>query len=128
MRANAIERLPELATARHRIMTDLRETADIAASDFPAALIVVTELLSNALRYGGGAASYAVEWDGSAAVLHVWDNGPPFRLAFERPPVTADGGRGLAIVRELASDLSVTRAFDGNYVRCVLPITRTLVD
>lgn len=109
-------------------MADLRETADLAASDFPAALIVVTELLSNALRYGAGAASYALEWDGSAAVLHVWDNGPAFRLAFERAPVTADGGRGLALVRELARDLSVTRTPDGNHVRCVLPIARTLVD
>jgi anti-sigma regulatory factor (Ser/Thr protein kinase) len=122
MKENTIDRFSELATARFRMMDELRHAADIAASDFQAAQVIVTELLSNALRYGDGPASYAFEWDGDEAVLHVWDRGPAFDSRCERPSATADGGRGLRIVCELARSFHVDRTALGNHVRCVLPV------
>jgi anti-sigma regulatory factor (Ser/Thr protein kinase) len=122
MKANIIDRFSELSTARFRMIDELRHAADIASSDFQAAQVIVTELLSNALRHGGGPASYAFEWDGDHAVLHVWDCGPAFESFSESPPATAAGGRGLCIVRKLARGFSVARTTRGNYVRCILPI------
>jgi anti-sigma regulatory factor (Ser/Thr protein kinase) len=123
MKANNISRFSELGTARSKIVDELRHAADIAASDFQAAQLIVTELLSNALRHGGGPASYAFEWEGEHAVLHVWDCGPAFdSVAEQPPPTTAEGGRGLHLVRTFARALHVQRTQQGNYVRCILPV------
>jgi anti-sigma regulatory factor (Ser/Thr protein kinase) len=122
MKANSISRFSELGTARFKIVDELRHAADMAASDFQAAQLIVTELLSNALRHGPGPASYALEWDGDAAVLHVWDCGPAFDSIAEPPPPDADGGRGLHLVRRFARGLHIRRTHQGNHVRCILPV------
>jgi anti-sigma regulatory factor (Ser/Thr protein kinase) len=108
------------------MLTELRRAADVAASDFQGAQVIVTELLTNALRYGSGPASYAFEWSGEQAVLHVWDYGPAFGWEAELPDATAESGRGLCIVQRLAMGLHVDRTPIGNHVRCVLPVTRQL--
>jgi anti-sigma regulatory factor (Ser/Thr protein kinase) len=127
MKTTTIDRFSELPVARVRVIGELRLVAD-DASDFQAAQLIVAELLSNALRYGGAGVSYAFEWDGDDAVLHVWDRGPAFSLPLEQPPVTAAGGRGLRIVKTLSRGLYVDRTPHGNHVRCILPVSRQPVD
>lgn len=124
MEANCIDQVSELARARAHVMDELRRAADIASSDFQAVQLIVTELLSNALRHGDGPARYAFEWEGNDAVLHVWDCGPEFGPPSELHSVPATGGWGLRIVRTLARGLHVKRTADGNHVRCILPATR----
>jgi anti-sigma regulatory factor (Ser/Thr protein kinase) len=125
MKANCIDRVSELARARTHVMDELRRAADTASSDFQAAQLIVTELLSNALRHGDGPARYAFEWEGGEAVLHVWDCGPEFGPPPDPPPFPATGGWGLRIVRALARGLHVNRTAEGNHVRCILPVTLT---
>jgi anti-sigma regulatory factor (Ser/Thr protein kinase) len=123
MKANSISRFSELGTARFKVVDELRHAADMASSDFQAAQLIVTELLSNALRHGAGPATYAFEWDGDSAVLHVWDCGPAFESIADQPPQpTADGGRGLHLVRKFARGLHIRRTHQGNHVRCILPV------
>ncbi len=81
------------------------------------AVLILSELLSNACRHGrplGTAAAgdgvVLVEWriDGRGRlVVEVTDGGGPTRPAPATPSVTAHGGRGLSIVTALASDWGV---------------------
>jgi anti-sigma regulatory factor (Ser/Thr protein kinase) len=107
---------------RHRIIDDLRSNAARGA-DLGAAELILTELLGNAFRHGGGSARVALDWSEDGAVLSVWDDGPPFDANPGLPTdPTSTSGRGLFIVRALARELSVERTDGGNRVRAVLPI------
>jgi anti-sigma regulatory factor (Ser/Thr protein kinase) len=74
-------------------------------------LIVATELATNAIRHGGGTGRLRLWRTDNTLHLQVSDDGPgitdPY-LAGTRPvPLTAVGGRGLWIVRQLCDDLHV---------------------
>lgn len=78
---------------------------------------VVTNLVDNAARYGGGSVSVRLESDGPVAVLVVDDDGPGIpaehrtvvferfaRLDESRARATGGSGLGLAIAKELVED------------------------
>ena len=83
-------------------------------------VLIVSELISNAVRHGGGAGRLRVWATGSAIHCQVTDEGPGLPAAHRAPPSqpepTATGGRGLWLVRQFADALSLETAPGGGAI------------
>ncbi|MEL7991648.1 ATP-binding protein [Streptomyces albidoflavus] len=96
---------------------------------FADALLVTSELVTNAIRHGGGLTGFDVQLEDSHLTLHVSDASPEFPTAtrpdgpfdLDRPLV---GGYGWPLVRRLCREVSVRPLPDGG--KCVT-ITLSLV-
>ncbi|MEV6737272.1 ATP-binding protein [Streptomyces sp. NPDC003753] len=102
--------------ARHRMRDQLR-TGGMSESVIDDAVLILSELLSNACRHGRPLrdsltadgdvrAAWRVDTSGRLTV-EVTDGGGPTRPVPATPSVTAHGGRGLNIIRALAKDWGV---------------------
>ncbi|MFH9672763.1 ATP-binding protein [Streptomyces sp. NPDC017405] len=102
--------------ARRRMRAQLRG-GGVAESVIDDAVLILSELLSNACKHGrplGGApagdgdvrAAWRVD-AGGRLIVEVTDGGGPTRPAPATPSVTAHGGRGLNIITALADDWGV---------------------
>ena len=82
--------------------TFVRDFADAAGADADAAELLASELATNAVRHAR--TSYEVRMGNHAGVLRVEivNDAPNLLLAMRAP--TAEGGRGLAIVENVAQD------------------------
>lgn len=98
-------------------MRDQLRSGGVAESVIDDAVLILSELLSNACRHGrplGDAlagdgdvrAAWRVDPSGRLTV-EVTDGGGPTRPVPATPSVTAHGGRGLNIIRALAKDWGV---------------------
>ncbi|MFF3977916.1 ATP-binding protein [Streptomyces sp. NPDC001828] len=82
-------------------------------------LLVVSELVTNALRHAGGATALRFAADRSLLHISVWDSSPePPR---ERTPDLRgyEGGFGWVLVRRLARSVAVTPCAEGGKSICV---------
>lgn len=90
------------------------------AGDAEGAVLAVHEAIVNAHRHGGGLVRATACFEGPALVVQVTDRGEGFEVP--RTPALADlaaeRGRGLFLIRHLASDVAVVR--DGPEVRLTL--------
>jgi anti-sigma B factor antagonist len=91
--------------ARRLLVSDLI-AADVRASAVTDAALILSELLSNALRHGGPlpGSGIRVAWDldADAVRVSVSDGGGPTRPELGEPTPTTTGGRGLRIVARLS--------------------------
>lgn len=102
--------------ARHRMRDQLR-TGGVAESVIDDAVLILSELLSNACRHGRplgdslhGDGDVRAAWRVDASgrlTVEVTDGGGPTRPVPATPSVTAHGGRGLNIITALAKDWGV---------------------
>lgn len=102
--------------ARHRMRDQLR-TGGVAESVIDDAILILSELLSNACRHGrplgdalAGDGDVRAAWRVDTAgrlTVEVTDGGGPTRPVPATPSVTAHGGRGLNIITALAKDWGV---------------------
>ncbi len=103
--------------ARHRMREQLRGNgvSDAVVDD---AVLILSELLSNACRHGRplgrhtdvGDGDVRAAWrvdTGGALTVEVTDGGGPTRPIPATPSVTARGGRGLNIINALAQEWGV---------------------
>jgi anti-sigma B factor antagonist len=94
-----------VGVARRHLVSDLIE-AGVCASAVTDAALVISELLSNALRHAeplpGSSIRVAWDLDADSVRLSVSDGGGPTRPALGEPTVTTTGGRGLRIVARLS--------------------------
>jgi anti-sigma regulatory factor (Ser/Thr protein kinase) len=94
-----------VGVARRHLVSDLIE-AGVCASAVTDAALVISELLSNALRHAGPlpGSDLRVAWDldADSVRISVSDGGGPSRPEFGEPTPTATGGRGLRIVARLS--------------------------
>jgi len=72
------------------------------------ALLLASELVTNAIRHGKGIVEVAVKKLSGRLCVEVSDEGPPGRLAARNPDSGQTGGRGLLLVERLAADWGVT--------------------
>jgi anti-sigma regulatory factor (Ser/Thr protein kinase) len=105
--------------ARRHLVADLIE-AGVRAPAVTDAALVISELLSNALRHAGPlpGAGLRVAWDldpGSVRIS-VSDGGGPTRPVLGQPTLTTTGGRGLRIVAKLARRWGTLRDDEGTTV------------
>ena len=108
--ARSIVLSEEAAVARRQ----LTETLDQAhwRGDVDAVLLAVHEALVNAERHGGGMIRATACLDGDSLRVEVWDRGQGFRMPRSKaaPDTMAERGRGLFLMRQLATDVRVSRS------------------
>lgn len=96
---------------RHAATAGLR---DDALDDFVAA---VNELVTNAVRHGGGRGSLRLALDADTLIGDVSDRGEGFAGALPStagpPPADIPGGRGLLLARRLTDTLLISDGPDG---------------
>ncbi len=79
------------------------------------ALVVVSELLSNAVRHGTEPISLRLAWNGRALRIEVSDADPRVERVTKPPPSSPaiEHGRGLALTDHLAANWGAHEARDG---------------
>jgi anti-sigma regulatory factor (Ser/Thr protein kinase) len=116
-----------VGVARGRLVSDLLAAGvyDSAVSDVS---LVVSELLSNALRHAGPlpGAQIRVSWRIEAASVEVAvsDGGGPTRPELGEPTQSATGGRGLRIVEKLSREWGTSTGAEGTTVWAEVPVQR----
>jgi serine/threonine-protein kinase RsbW len=89
-------------------------------------VVAVNELLTNAVRHGGGAGHLTVWCDGDIVMCEVSDRGGGLGpLPAKRPAPDQPGGRGLWLVRELTDTCEIKTGPDGTAVRISRRIDRS---
>jgi anti-sigma regulatory factor (Ser/Thr protein kinase) len=88
--------------------------------DADGAILAVHEAMVNSLRHGGGVTRATAGFDGRSLVVRICDRGCGFSVPTSPEPAdaAAERGRGLFLIRHLASDAHVERA--GGDVELVL--------
>ena len=113
-----------VATARWQLSADLQE-AGLVAAVIGDATLVLSELLSNAIRHARPlpGALIQVSWalGDRSLTVSVRDGGSHTRPHAGHPSLSALGGRGLAIVECLASTWGVQDSTAGVTVWAILP-------
>lgn len=108
-----------VASARRRLCDDLRSHG-MGGTFVDDAALVLSEILSNALRHARPLASGKIQVDwrlhGDAVEITVTDGGGPTHPTPTLPSVSSLGGRGLGIVMALAADWGVREAPTGTTV------------
>ena len=97
-----------------------------SASDVDGALIVASELVTNAIQNSDGPVWVSLDWGSAHPVLTVHDLGAGFDIdSIPAPEPTAVRGRGLMISSKLASKLTVrAKERAGTAVAAELPVRR----
>jgi len=115
--------LPEpqsASSARDVLRRSFREWHVDSQTHLETALLVVTELVTNAVRHGQSRVTLALTLDDDRLLLEVADDGsgvPQVR----HPGWQAVGGRGLLLVEALATRWGVRRSGRGKVVWAELP-------
>ncbi|MEV4141722.1 ATP-binding protein [Dactylosporangium sp. NPDC049742] len=85
--------------------------ADIPPPTIDSLMLIVGELASNVVQHGGGTGHLRLRRTGNTLTCQVSDDGPgiadPENAGRVPVPPTAQGGRGLWIVRQLSIDVSI---------------------
>src|SRR4051812_22608063 len=109
-----------ITALRHAVASRAGE-AGLAGDRLDDFVVAVNELLTNAVRHGGGAGRLALWRQGNAVVCEVSDSGaglsgpPPGRPA--KPTADQPGGWGLWLAEELTDDFQLKTGDGGTTVR-----------
>lgn len=115
-----------VSTLRRELQGYLRRHA-VDGSDVDAALLVASELVTNAIEHSDGAVWVSLDWGAKRPVLSVRDLGPRFQfeLGTEAPPDDQPTGRGLLVASHLVPTLKIAaRTAGGTLARAELPVDR----
>ena len=102
-----------VAVTRHAVSVQLDQWR--AQIDLPVVELLVTELVTNAVKHGDDPIRVELEWDGEAVWVTVED-GCAAMPALMAPPPEADGGRGLLLVDQMADEWGVARVGTGKQI------------
>jgi len=109
-----LERNPDSAAEARRALADV--AGQLSASRLEDARLLVSELVTNAIRHAGLSAAdritLVLETDANALRIEVRDPGPGFELAEPTPDPARPSGWGLYLVRELSDRWGVERDDD----------------
>lgn len=98
---------------RHRLRTTVT-TAGLAEEDVYDFVLAVHELVTNAVRHGGGRGHLQLFRHDDVLVCEISDRGDPdANLPVQLSPADIPGGRGLWLAHHLTESLILTRGVDG---------------
>ncbi|MEU6546267.1 ATP-binding protein [Streptomyces sp. NPDC046859] len=83
-------------------------------------LLVVTELVTNAIRHGGGLVAFDATLDGDQLTVSVTDASPAAPRAVPRTRAATPGGFGWPLVQQLGREVTVTPTAQGKTIRVVM--------
>lgn len=113
-----------IALAARRSFANLLQETCTEQSDIGGAETSFGELVGNVVRHAPGPVRIAMRSGVLGRVtLNVYDTGAPFTIRASLPETYSESGRGLYIVSEICSHVSVVRVRGGNKVTAVLPVT-----
>ncbi|MDF0371644.1 MULTISPECIES: ATP-binding protein [Streptomyces] len=123
--------VPRNAAAARDMVTRLLEAefcelgeegpVDVVVAD---ALLVTSELVTNAVRHGGGLTGFNAEITDDGLLLTVADASTHAPVTAERDPAAASvGGYGWLLVRRLARRVSITYLPDGKHIVALVALT-----
>lgn len=95
--------VPESARGARRFISSICGAAMLDEETCATAALLTSELVTNAIRYGGSRAILQAESPGGVLRVSVHDENPDLPELGEAPELTAEGGRGLLLVSTLAS-------------------------
>ncbi|GAA0713272.1 ATP-binding protein [Dactylosporangium roseum] len=99
---------------------------NIPARTIDSLLLIVGELASNVVQHGGGTGHLRLRRTDNNLICQVSDHGPgiadPELIGLVPVPPTAPGGRGLWIVRQLSTDVSIRCDSTGTTVTVTMPV------
>ncbi|MFG1610922.1 ATP-binding protein [Actinoplanes sp. NPDC049265] len=101
-----------ITTLRHRLTAAVTAAglAGAASEDF---VLAAHELMTNAVRHGGGAGHLELRQTDDILTCEVVDHGRPDDLPVRLSPTDQAGGRGLWLAHQLTSSLILSRRPDG---------------
>lgn len=89
----------------------------------PDAVLVLSELIANAIRHGDGAVEVRLHRRPGELRIEVSDEGPADPVVLRRPDAASPTGRGLGIIEHVAADWGVRpRQEGGKTVWASLPV------
>lgn len=98
---------------RHRLKTTVT-TAGLAGEDAYDFVLAVHELVTNAVRHGGGRGHLQLSQHDDVLVCEISDQGDPSaELPVQLSPADIPGGRGLWLAHQFTEGLILTRGVDG---------------
>lgn len=104
LRASVVLRaVPQSAAAARRFISNMCSAADLDEDTCALASLLTSELVTNAVRYGGSLAVIEAHAPGGTLRVSVRDDNPDLPVIGDRPEFTKEGGRGLQVVDALAS-------------------------
>ncbi|CAM5626688.1 non-specific serine/threonine protein kinase OS=Streptomyces viridochromogenes OX=1938 GN=ACM01_00020 PE=3 SV=1 [Streptomyces viridochromogenes] len=83
-------------------------------------LLVVTELVTNAVRHGGGLVAFDATLNGDLLTISVTDSSPTAPHTVPRTRATTPGGFGWPLVQQLGREVTVTPTAQGKTIRVVM--------
>jgi anti-sigma regulatory factor (Ser/Thr protein kinase) len=106
----------DIVDLRHAVR-DHAEAAGLSGDELFDFVLAVQELVTNAVRHGGGRGELRLRRDGATLICDVTDHGRGFPdglpLTAGPPPVDDTGGRGLWLARQFTDTLMVSDGPDG---------------
>jgi serine/threonine-protein kinase RsbW len=116
----------ELAGIRH-LVTAIAAQAGLAGYRLHEFVVAVNEIVTNAIRHGGGFGHIRIWCADDQLRVEVTDHGPGMRtehLAGGQVPSATDlGGRGLWLVRQLCDSFSIRTGPTGTTVQAAAQLT-----
>jgi len=99
-------------------VTSCAATAGLADGRLEDFVMAVNELLTNAVRHGGGSGHVALWRENGSVVCEVVDQGNGLAESHpDRPALDELGGRGLWLAGELTDTIDIRTGADGTAVR-----------
>jgi anti-sigma regulatory factor (Ser/Thr protein kinase) len=108
--------VPQSAASARRFISDICNAAQLDEHVCATASLLVSELVTNAIRYGGSRAVLEAMAPGGVLRVAVRDDNPDLPIVGNHPDLTAESGRGLLLVSTLADDWGVELTDGGKAV------------
>lgn len=98
-----IARDPQSPRAARRFISDFCSAAKLSQEVCEVAAVLTSELVTNAVRYGGSQAILEARMPGGVLRVSVADDNPALPMVGPAPDVTAESGRGVLLVSTLSA-------------------------